>query len=104
VLLLQLPPPLGSSHPLWTRCCAELQQCEPSLPQQRHWGGGGPVGGYRVAAGSCGTIQCAPTKGSLVINGVTEVDFNKKKSNTHWLGRISRGKQLRHIRHGVHVQ
>jgi hypothetical protein len=36
-------------------------------------------------------------------NEVTEVVFNKKKSNTHRFGRISRGKQCWHIRHGVHV-
>jgi hypothetical protein len=36
VFLLQLPPPPGSSHLLWTRCCVEPQQGEPSSPQQRH--------------------------------------------------------------------
>jgi hypothetical protein len=66
----------------------------------RRWSGRG----ISVAAGSCGTIVCVPTECSSVSNGVTEVDFNKKMSNTHWLGRISRGKQLRHIRHGIHVQ
>jgi hypothetical protein len=75
---LQLPPPPGSSHPRWTRCCAELRQCELSLPQQRHWGGGGLAGGCRVAVDSCGIALCVPAEVSSVSNGLTEVDFTKK--------------------------
>jgi hypothetical protein len=65
--LLQLPSPPGGSRPPWTRCCAELQLCEPSLPRQRRWGGGGLAGGYRVMAGSCGTILCVPAEGSQLV-------------------------------------
>jgi hypothetical protein len=59
----QLPPPPGGPRPPWTRCWAELGLCEPSLLRQRRWGGGGLAGGCRVAAGSCGTILCAPAEG-----------------------------------------
>jgi hypothetical protein len=63
-LLLQLPPPPGGSHPLLTRCCAEQQLYEPFWLLQRSWGGGGPAGGYRVVAGSCGIVLCVPAEGS----------------------------------------
>jgi hypothetical protein len=54
--LLRLLSPPGGSHPPWSRCYAEPRQCEPSLLRQRCWGGSGPAGGCRVAAGSCGTV------------------------------------------------
>jgi hypothetical protein len=63
---LQLPPPPESSRPRRTRCCVELQQCELSWPERRHWGGGGLVGGCPVAAGSYGTAPCVPAGGSSV--------------------------------------
>jgi hypothetical protein len=66
VFPLQLPPLPGSPHPRWTHCCVELRQCELFLPQQRHWGGGGPAGGYQVAVGSCGTALYVPAEDSSV--------------------------------------
>jgi hypothetical protein len=66
VLLLQLLPLPESSRPRWTRCGVELQQCELPLPQQRHWGGGGLVGGCRATADSCGTALCVLAEGSSV--------------------------------------
>jgi hypothetical protein len=48
--LLRLLSPPGGSRPPWSRCYAEPGLCEPSLLRQRHWEGGGPAGGCRVAA------------------------------------------------------
>jgi hypothetical protein len=64
--LLRLPPMPESSRLRQTRCCVELQQCELSWPERRHWGGGGLVGGCPVAAGSYGTAPCVPAGGSSV--------------------------------------
>jgi hypothetical protein len=54
-----LSPP-GGFRLRWTRCRAVPQLLEPSWLQLRHWGGGGPAEGCRVAAGSSGTILCVP--------------------------------------------
>jgi hypothetical protein len=49
----------------------------------------GDVGPRRIAAVQlCVSLQ----KVLQLSNGVKEVIFNKKKSNTHWVGRISRRK------------
>jgi hypothetical protein len=76
--LLQLPSPPRGSHPLWTRCCAELQLCEPSLLRQRCWGGGGLAGGYRVAVGSYDTVLCAPAEGFQLAVAEQSLSSNKK--------------------------
>jgi hypothetical protein len=65
---LYSPPPRllslrGGFRPLWTRCRAEPRLLGPSWLRLRRWGGGGPVGGCRVAAGSSGTALCAPIEG-----------------------------------------
>jgi hypothetical protein len=64
---LRFPSLPGGSRPLWTHCCAEPGLPEPSLLQQRSWGEGGPDEGCRVAAGSCGTILCAPAEGFQLV-------------------------------------
>jgi hypothetical protein len=61
--LLRLLSPPGGSCPPWSRSYAEPGLCEPSLLRQRRWGGGGPAGGCRVAAGSCGIVLCVPAEG-----------------------------------------
>jgi hypothetical protein len=61
----------------------------------------GDVGPRRIAAVQ---LYVSLQKVLQLSNGVTEVDFSKKKSNTHWFGQISCGKQCWHIRHGVHIQ
>jgi hypothetical protein len=49
----------------------------------------GDVGPWQIAAVQlCVSLQ----KVLQLSNGVKEVIFNKKKSNTHWFGRILRGK------------
>jgi hypothetical protein len=63
----RLPSLPGGSRPLWTRCCAEPGLSEPSLLQQRRWGGGGLAEGCRVAAGSCGTVLCALAEGFQLV-------------------------------------
>jgi hypothetical protein len=61
----------------------------------------GDVGPRRIAVVQlCMSLQ----KVLQLSSGVTEIVFNKKKSNTHRSGRISRGKQCWHIWHGVHIQ
>jgi hypothetical protein len=76
---LQLPPPPESSRPRRTRCCVELQQCELSLPQQRHWGGGGLAGGCWAAADSCGTALCVTAEGSSVKQWSNRGCFQQKE-------------------------
>jgi hypothetical protein len=65
--LYSLPPrllsPPGGFCPLWIRCHVEPRLLGPSWLQPRRWGGGGPAGGCRVAAGSSGTTLCAPAEG-----------------------------------------
>jgi hypothetical protein len=85
---------------------AAAQSCSNASPLCLNSGTGeevvrpGDVGSRRVAAVQlCVSLQ----KVLQLSNGVTEVVFNKKKSNTHRFGRISCGKQCWHIRHGVHV-
>jgi hypothetical protein len=78
-LLLQPPPPTGSSHPRWIRCCAGPQRCEPSLPQQRHWGGGGPVGDVRPRRVAAVQLCMSLQKVLRLSNGVNEDIFNKKE-------------------------
>jgi hypothetical protein len=56
-----LSPP-GGFRLRWTRCWAMPRLLEPSWLQLQRWGGGGPVEGCRVVAGSSGTILCVPTE------------------------------------------
>jgi hypothetical protein len=63
----RLPSLPGGSHPPWTHCCVEPGLSEPSSLQQRRWGGGGLAEGCRVAAGSCGTVLCAPAEGFQLV-------------------------------------
>jgi hypothetical protein len=77
--LLQLPSPPGGPRPPWSRCYAEPGLCEPSLLRQRRWGGGGPAGGCRVAAGSCGIVLCVPAEGFQL--AVAEQSSSSTKSS-----------------------
>jgi hypothetical protein len=61
VLLWLLRSPV-SPRILWTRCCLEPQQVEPSWLQWQQKGGDDTLGGGPVAAGSCSTAPCDPAE------------------------------------------
>jgi hypothetical protein len=60
----------------------------------------GDVRSWRVAAVQ---LRVSRQRVLQLRNEAKVVIFSKKKSNTHWFGRIPCGKQCGHVWHGVHV-